>query len=152
MTPTQLQQFQRGLDAIRAAERGPTRDDLAGAPILDYWRVMIDHRLYPMPVLWGEVTGHPTLGTDLITTSRLVALEPDAGWARSVKRWYRLARPFAELEAELTRQLGHSDASPGTFWFDLPGFAPIDDPAALDRILTEYIALMRRVAGIHGIE
>ncbi len=68
------------------------------------------------------------------------------------KKWCRLARPFAELEADLARQLGSTDASPGSLWFDLPGFAPIDDPAALDQTLTEYIALTRRTAAHHGIE
>jgi len=76
---------------------------LASAPILDLWRVLIDQRLYPMPVLWGEVTGHPTLGTDMITTSRLVALNLYAGWARSVNRWYRLGSAFATFGAELAR-------------------------------------------------
>lgn len=152
MTPEQYRQFQRGLDAIRAAERGPTDDDLASAPILDFWRVLIDRRPHPMPVLWGEVSGHPKLGTDMITSSRLVALNRDAGWARSVSRWYRLGRPFAEFEAELAGQLRQADTSPGTVGFELPGFSVIDDPAALDQILTDYIALMRKIDANHGID
>lgn len=151
MTPEQLQQFQRGLDAIRAAERGPTAEELSTAPILDHWRVLIDRRPYPMPVLWGEVTGHPKLGTDMITTSRLIALDREAGWARSVSRWYRLGNPFAEFEAELTDQLGQADASPGSVGFHLPGCATIDDPAAIDQMLADHIALMRRIDANHEI-
>ena len=145
MNTQQHRQFQRGVDAIRAAEHGPSCDELAVAPILDCWRVMIAPHPYPIPVLWGEVSGHPKLGTDLITTSRLVALDRHAGRARSVSRWYRLGRPFAEFEAALTSRMGQNDAKPGSAEFHLPGFVTIDDPAALEQILADYIALMRKI-------
>ena len=152
MTPEHHRQFQRGLDAIRAAERGPTSDELAAAPSLDLWRVPIDRRPYPMPVLWGDVSDHPKLGTDMITTSRLIALDRDAGWARSVSRWYRLDRPYAAFGAELASQLGQADASPGSIGFHLPGFVTIDAPVTLAQILTGYIALMRWIDANHGVD
>lgn len=152
MTPEQYRQFQRGLNAIRAAERGPADNDRASAPILDFWRVLIDRRSHPMPVFWGEVSGHPKLGTDMITTSRLVALDRYAGWARSVSRWYRLGRPFTALETELAGQLGQAEVSPGSVGFHLPGFSVIDDPTALEQILADHIALMRRIDANHKID
>ncbi|SEO27881.1 hypothetical protein SAMN04489859_10584 [Paracoccus alcaliphilus] len=152
MTPEQYRQFQRGLDAIREAERGPTGDALASTPTLDLWRVLIDRRPYPMLVLWGEVSGHPKLGTDMITTSRLIALNRNAGWARSVSRWYKLGRPFAAFEADLASRMGQANAKPGSLVFHLPGFAAIDDAVALEQILADHIALMRRIGANHGID
>ncbi|WP_308445297.1 MULTISPECIES: DUF6634 family protein [Methylobacterium] len=43
------------------------------------------------PVLVGRVEGHPCLpGRRTIATSRLLALDPVLGWARTSSRWYRL--------------------------------------------------------------
>lgn len=143
MTPDQRHQLDRALLAIRDAERGPTAEELAAAPILDIWRPLVDQR--GMPVLWGEVSGHPKLGADLITTSRVVALDRKRGWARSVNRWFQLGKPFSAFEVDLARDQGQLDAKPGFFGFELAGFTPIDDPGSLDQLLTLYRVLIRKL-------
>lgn len=66
----------------------PDPDDLAAAPILHGWRRVI------VPVaeaaLVGRVSGHPRLPSSRIVTSRLLALDGAAGWARTLSRLYRL--------------------------------------------------------------
>lgn len=143
MTPEQRHQLDRALLAIRDAERGPTAEELAAAPILDIWRPMLtQHR---MAVLWGEVSGHPKLGRDLITTSRLVAIDRERGWARTVSRWYHLGTPFHAFEAQLIRKMGQEAAKAGFVGFELTGFTPVDDPQLLDQILAAYVALVRKI-------
>ncbi len=143
MTPAQRYQLDRALLAIREAERGPTPEELAAAPRLDIWRPMLDQRR--MAALWGEVSGHPKLGGDLITTSRLVAIDREKGWARTVSRWYHLGIPFAAFEAELARKMGQESAKAGFFGFEPTGFTPVDDPQLLDQILAAYVALVRKI-------
>lgn len=126
--------------AIAALDRGPTAEDLACAPHADLWRVMLIAGT-TAPVLWAKVTGHPDLGRDDVTTSRLIGLDRSAGWARTVSRWYRLGRPFADLESELAIRMGR----PGTpvISFTLPGHLPLDDPLLLDRLMAAYLDRMR---------
>ncbi|KAB1070033.1 DUF6634 family protein [Methylobacterium planeticum] len=71
------------------AGAGPDRYELEAAPLLSDWR----RSLMPSvePVLIGAVEGHPRLsGRRHVATSRLLALDPQAGWARTLNRWYRL--------------------------------------------------------------
>lgn len=71
------------------AGNAPDHHDLVLAPILSGWR----RSLVPSvePVLIGTVEGHPHLsGRRRVATSRLLALDPAAGWARTLSRWYRL--------------------------------------------------------------
>lgn len=143
MTPAQRHQLDRALLAISEAERGPTPEELAAAPRLDVWRPMLDQRR--MAALWGEVSGHPKLGRDLITTSRLVAIDREKGWARTVNRWYHLGTPFLAFEAELARKMGQETAKTCFFGFELSGFTPVDDPQLLDQILVAYVALVRKI-------
>jgi uncharacterized protein DUF6634 len=70
----------------------PDQHDLALAPLLSGWR----RSLVPVvePVLIGTVEGHPHLsGRRRVATSRLLALDPAAGWARTMSRWFRLGSP-----------------------------------------------------------
>ena len=82
--------FDKVLRAIAAAEAGPSDADIAQAPILSDWKAAISPGGHIM--LWGEVSDHPLLGTTSITTSQLIAIDPEAGWARTASRWYRLGR------------------------------------------------------------
>ena len=78
-------------DAITAGA-GPDPDTLAAAPCLTGWAC----RLVPAfePALIGTVADHPRLpGERRIVTSRLIAIDPAAGWARTTSRFYRLGRP-----------------------------------------------------------
>lgn len=70
----------------------PDPYELAAAPILSGWR----RSLMPTvePILVGTITGHPHLsGRRNVATSRLLALDPVDGWARTLSRWYRLGAP-----------------------------------------------------------
>lgn len=70
----------------------PDPYELSAAPILSGWR----RTLMPAvePVLIGTVEGHPHLsGRRNVATSRLLALDPVDGWARTLSRWYRLGHP-----------------------------------------------------------
>ncbi|WP_312529541.1 DUF6634 family protein [Paracoccus sp. (in: a-proteobacteria)] len=143
MTPDQSRQLNRALDAIRAAEREPTAAELSASPRMTFWRQMLDHR--NMPVLWGEVTDHPKLGTTSMTSSRLIALDRAAGWARTISRWYRLGKIFEAVEGQPARELGTPAARLAISSFELPGFQSIDDPEKLDLLLSAYITLIRKI-------
>lgn len=87
---------QEALERIRKGE-APTPEDLAGAPLLEGWCIVVDT---PFPVLQGVVTGHPRLPDGhMIATSPLLWLAPDATAARTVSRWYRLGVPLIEAAA-----------------------------------------------------
>ena len=76
---------------IEAGE-GPTREDLERAPLIDGWQF----GLRSETCLTGRITGHPTLGdTRNGRTSILFAMDINAGWVRTLSRWYRLGLPAA---------------------------------------------------------
>lgn len=77
------------LDRI-AGGAAPTPADLAHAPLLVDWRMLLTwHGL----ALAGFVAGHPLLGTKAIATSPLWVLDPELRWARTLSRFYRLGVP-----------------------------------------------------------
>ncbi|WP_024843877.1 DUF6634 family protein [Paracoccus pantotrophus] len=141
LSPIDREWFDKVLRAIAAAEAGPSDADLAQAPALSDWKAAISPGGYVM--LWGEVTDHPLLGNANIHTSQLIAIDPEAGWARTASRWYRLGRSIDEFEAELAETLNGGKAEP--IRFTLPGFANIDDPEQLQRLLTTYITRVREI-------
>lgn len=61
-----------------------TDADLAGAPIFSDWMLEICGSFV------GHVSGHPTIDDGICTTSLVIAMDVDAGWARTVSRYYRL--------------------------------------------------------------
>jgi hypothetical protein len=69
-----------------------TPESLADAPLLDDWYV-VTHG--DVAVLFGQVSGHPTL-RGYITTSRVTAMDADAGWAETLNRIYRLGQPYVK--------------------------------------------------------
>ena len=73
------------LERIAAGDL-PTQDTLAGAPVIENYR----RGIREVPVLVGDVEGHPRLGTTLTTTTTLWAFAPTHGWARTQSRFYRL--------------------------------------------------------------
>ena len=143
LSPQDRAWFDKVLRAIAAAEAGPTEEDLAQAPVLSGWKAAISPGGHVM--LWGEVTDHPLLGNASIHTSQLIAIDPEAGWARTASRWYRLGQPIAALEAEMAESLNGKEALAGSINFTLPGFINIDDPALLAQLLAEYIARVREI-------
>lgn len=68
--------------------RAPTIHDFVHAPVLDDW--VLTQRLEP--ALSGFVHGHPLKGDTNILTSGLYFLDPEAGYARTLSRFYRLGR------------------------------------------------------------
>lgn len=98
LSPYNRMWLDRALVAIAAAEVGPSAFELHAAPELDLWIPQVN--IIGELVLEGEVKAHPILGNDAITTSPLIALDPDRKWARTVSRWYRLGRCELETEQE----------------------------------------------------
>ncbi|WP_051201495.1 DUF6634 family protein [Paracoccus aminophilus] len=129
MTPKQRNELNRAIAAISAAERGPTSEELASAPRLDFWQPLLDPGA--MPLLFGEVTDHPKLGTTTMTSSRLIAIDRKAGWARTISRWYCLDRPFADFEAEAIETCQKSGYDIRSASFEFAPFVPIVDDAKL---------------------
>ena len=86
----QARRLADALDRL-SADGGPSRADLAEAPILTYWEPV---RRFA-PALMGVVDGHPTIRPNRSTvTSELFAMDGDALWARTWSRWYRLGAPM----------------------------------------------------------
>ncbi|MFC3629006.1 DUF6634 family protein [Paracoccus angustae] len=141
LTPAQRHHLIRALTAVAAAETGPSPEDLAAAPALYSWRPLMT--LDATPVLWGQVNGHPRLAPGPIVTSRLIALDRVAGWARTLSRWYRLADPFTALESSLAGGTGLSGAEMQIVLFEFGGYIPVDDLAVLDRLLVSHVARLR---------
>lgn len=142
-SPSDRAWFEKVLRAIAAAKAGPSEADLEHAPVLSDWKAAISPDGHVM--LWGEVTNHPLLGNASIHTSQLIAIDPGAGWARTASRWYRLGRSIDALEAELAESMNGNTRFAGSFQFALPGFANIDDPELLQKLLATYIAQVRAI-------
>ncbi|CAM3263538.1 hypothetical protein SAMN04488021_14329 [Paracoccus aminovorans] len=143
LSPIDRAWFDKVLRAIAAAEAGPSEADLAQAPVLSDWKAAISPGGHMM--LWGEVTDHPLLGNASIHTSQLIAIDPESGWARTASRWYRLGRSIDALEAELAESMNGKAKLAGSVQFALPGFANIDDPELLQKLLATYIARVREI-------
>lgn len=145
LSPPQRRWLDQQLAAIASLEAsGPFKADLAGAPRLDRWQPVIDRR--QVLLLSGEVTGHPRLPDGPVITSRLLALDASAGWARTASRWYRLGQSLAGMMAALLGSLRTTHgvgADPQIWPVDPPGFQAIDDLAALEPILAAHIAHLR---------
>lgn len=143
LSPSDREWFDKVLRAIAAAEAGPTEEDIATAPVLSDWKAAISPGGHVM--LWGEVTDHPLLGNASIHTSQLIAIDPEAGWARTASRWYRLGRSLDALAAELAESMNGKAKLAGSVQFALPGFANINDPELLQKLLATYIARVRGI-------
>lgn len=125
MPPELNHDFPSVLAAVKAAEAGPSMSDIDAVPILDEWWPAFDpHRT---PFLVGRVNDHPVLGSKSIRTSRLLALNEHAGWARTFNRWYRLGAP--------------ASAPP----IPMPGLNPINSVENLAALLAEYIKRVREL-------
>lgn len=141
LSPEHRAGLDRALKAIAEAESGPSHADLIDAPIIDHWLPLRSgsHTI----VLWGNVSGHPLLGRDTTTTSPLLAIDVEAGWARTKSRWYALGRPFAALEAELAESMGIERPAVDFIQFALPEHRPLERPDQLPELLAGYVAWVR---------
>jgi hypothetical protein len=122
--------------AIKAADAGPSETDFAEAPMLTYWRPYVSR--HGAPILWGIASGHPRLRGGWITTSQLVAINVNQGWARTASRWYALDQPFSVYEATIAQDLGIEAASAGFVDIDVPGYRSLDDMSLLDQLLAAW--------------
>lgn len=80
--------FAEALNAIADAERGPTDEELSNAPYINHYR--LERIGESVQRIYGQVQGHPDIDDPYVTTTPLFAFDPDAGWARTRSRWYRL--------------------------------------------------------------
>lgn len=78
-----------------AAGYVPNETDLAGAPLLSGWAV--EPQEPDLIRLVGIVTGHPSIPDGWCTTSIVLAADEEAGWARTVSRYYRLGPRLGEV-------------------------------------------------------
>jgi hypothetical protein len=95
--------------SIAESATPPAPSALEAAPRLVAWApVLAMHR----PCLMGRVFGHPDQedGADLQTTP-IIAFHAEAGYARSVSRWYRLGTPIHEADPDLAAHM-KAKASP----------------------------------------
>lgn len=75
------------LEIIEEAERGPTPEQMADAPRIDGWWIeLIGGYLRAR----GDLFGHPDITDPFVTTSPVLGLNVDAGWLRTVSRFYHL--------------------------------------------------------------
>ena len=134
------------LAAVRAVDAGISKDEFDVAPFMENWRVLISPG--GSPVLWGKAIGHPHLGTKMITTSRLIAINHDRTVARSLSRWFRLGPPNAAVSdtasagvaGKLDAQLLHHETG-------RRNIEPLDDLSVVDRLLSEFIVQARELDG-----
>ena len=122
--------------AIRAAEAGPLPNELAAAPLMENWRVLRGPS--GIPVLWGKVIDHPCLGSRIIATPRLVAIDEQKGWARSLCGWVRLGKPFTPAPADLKRGYPRSVVGRALEEFEIRGFSVFEDAERLGAILDGF--------------
>lgn len=86
-------------DLIRLADvEAPTDGEFLAAPVLEGWRF---HSLR-IAGLAGRGSGHPSLPDGPIFTTEVWVIDPRAGWARTLSRWYRLG-----TEALRNGEAGH---------------------------------------------
>lgn len=77
------------LDRIALGQH-PQAADLQSAPTLSDWGLVLSQPTH----LVGIVHGHPEIADGRICrTSALVMLDPPAGYARTLSRFYRLGQP-----------------------------------------------------------
>ena len=94
VTIEKLRRLASDLARIRSG-KGPTRAEIVGAPVLDWWAVGIR----PVPCLVGAAHGHPLLREQSrIVTSELFAIDTCRGVARTYSRFYKLGAPAGESE------------------------------------------------------
>jgi hypothetical protein len=68
------------------------RTQLTGAPSIWNWRPI----LRPRPALHGWTMGHPLLGDRDVVTSEVYAIDRQAGWVRTLSRFYALGAPASD--------------------------------------------------------
>jgi hypothetical protein len=96
-----LQRLVDDLTDIIAGTR-PTELDLDKAVVLR------DSHLsaITVPTLIGYAENHPRLGSKIVTTSQVFAMDPKGKWARTLSRFYRLERSEVPRNASRIEDYG----------------------------------------------
>jgi len=87
------------LETLEAIERGPTEQDLSVAPTLNPWRA-IQSESELIVRLYGRVKNHPSIYDEYLTTSPLLAIDIEQGWARTKSRWYKIGPDWEDVGSE----------------------------------------------------
>lgn len=90
--------FEEVLRAIADAERGPTDEELSNAPTINHYRLETIGKSAQQ--IYGQLQDHPTIDDPYVTTTPLFGFDPDAGWARTRSRWYRLGPDWQLLNPD----------------------------------------------------
>lgn len=143
LSPEDRAWIDRALQAIVEAEAGPSTADIASAPILSDWTSAIC--LFGNVNLVGSVTKHPTLESQIISTSHLIAINPAAGWARTMSRWYQLAQPVPMTNRAMAQRFGMDPETAAMTRFTLTGMVTLDHMPTLNEFLAGNIAWFRRL-------
>lgn len=98
MTDLTRETRDRLAEAWHASALTPSAEDLAAAPLIDEWVAF--RTMTGRPLLLGKTTGHPSLGDTEISTSPVMTIDVEAGYARTQSRWYRLGRKMADTQPE----------------------------------------------------
>lgn len=72
----------------------PGETELANAPLLSSW--VVEAQFGGAAHLIGMVSGHPSVPDGWCTTSVVLAVDVDAGWTRTLSRYYRLGPKLGE--------------------------------------------------------
>jgi hypothetical protein len=97
---TNMKDSVRVIAALREVARidageAPTEANLADARLLYDWKIDVDG--LGRPLLIGLVIGHPRIADGRVAyTSALMRLDAEAGWARTVSRYYLLGPTHGE--------------------------------------------------------
>ena len=98
------------LSAIEQAEAGPSSGDIDCTPMIDNWFLV--WRDGDAIRADGDVSGHSEISDPWVTTSPVLGFQYDfdleAGWLRTMSRWYRLSRlravPVASPDPQAKRR------------------------------------------------
>lgn len=101
MTDPRIQSAMHDVARLRAGWRPGEADLGANVAFIEGWMLAQEPGVEGWS-LYGRVHGHDRLGEGRMTrTSAVLWLDPEAGLARTVSRWYRLGTPHPSMAAAL---------------------------------------------------
>ena len=89
--------------ALSLVDQAPSAEEIAAAPLLDNWFL---GRSLRSTCLVGEAKDHPELGSNPISTSLVLAMDVDVGWARTISRVYGLGHQLQHDDPRIEERSG----------------------------------------------